>query len=635
MITAKQLSEAYISGANNIENNRQKVDALNVFPVPDGDTGTNMSMTMGAAREELLHNSYTTVGDVAGKAASALLRGARGNSGVITSLLFRGFSKGLKHKTEACAADLVEALEIGVAAAYKAVMKPTEGTILTVARVAAEKSRSVLTEATEPLEIWDLIIEYAEDALAHTPEQLPVLKKAGVVDAGGQGLVYIFKGMRQVFAGEGMVPGPAGSTAAQTDEEAVTVVNAAGEVEEVDINNPYCTEFLVMRDDPDHDPAGLRAYLESIGDCVVVVDDDEIIKCHVHTAHPGLALEKAATYGMLTKLKIENMIEQHKAQVESVKEQQKAAEPKAVEIDPALAAGFVAVAAGDGVQQLFTDLGVQQIVSGGQTMNPSTEDILHAAEQVPAMDVYVLPNNKNIILAAEQAARLARTSGVRRIHVVPTTTIPQGISAMMAYDESAEVKANVEAMQEAAKHVQSGSVTFAARDSDYDGHQIHEGELLALENGKVAFTGTDLGSVTAKIAKDLMREDSQFITLLYGADVSEETAGEVEEAVRALLPEDVELTVAYGGQPVYYFLISVEKTKLHSRPPRGVGRGAFFGAWGGGVWGRAAGPAAKPPTQPEGLRAPAEGGGGLRPDPGGCEKTALTGDGQGGGYGWE
>ena len=553
MITAKQLSEAYISGANNIENNRQKVDALNVFPVPDGDTGTNMSMTMSAAREELLHNDYTTVGDVAGKAASALLRGARGNSGVITSLLFRGFSKGLKHKSEAGAADLVEALEIGVAAAYKAVMKPTEGTILTVARVAAEKSRADLTDAMSPLEVWDLIIQYAEKALAETPEQLPVLKKAGVVDAGGQGFVYILKGMRQVFAGEGMVAGTAGSTAAASDEEAATVVNAAGEVEEVDINNPYCTEFLVMRDNPDHDPAGLRAYLESIGDCVVVVDDDEIIKCHVHTAHPGLALEKAATYGMLTKLKIENMIEQHKAQVASVKEQQKAAE-----LDPALTAGFVAVAAGDGVQQLFRDLGVQQIVSGGQTMNPSTEDILHAAEQVPAMDVYVLPNNKNIVMAAEQAAKLARTSGVRRIHVVPTTTIPQGISAMMAYDESAEVKANVEAMQAAAQNVQSGSVTFAARDSDYDGHQIHEGELLALENGKVSFTGTDLGSVTAKIACDLIREDSQFVTLLYGEGVTEEEAADVEEAVRAQLPEDVELTVAYGGQPVYYFLISVE-----------------------------------------------------------------------------
>ena len=557
MITAKQLSEAYISGANNIENNRQKVDALNVFPVPDGDTGTNMSMTMSAAREELLHNDYTTVGDVAGKAASALLRGARGNSGVITSLLFRGFSKGLKHKSEAGAADLVEALEIGVAAAYKAVMKPTEGTILTVARVAAEKSRADLTDAMSPLEVWDLIIQYAEKALAETPEQLPVLKKAGVVDAGGQGFVYILKGMRQVFAGEGMVAGTAGSTAAASDEEAATVVNAAGEVEEVDINNPYCTEFLVMRDDPDHDPAGLRAYLESIGDCVVVVDDDEIIKCHVHTAHPGLALEKAATYGMLTKLKIENMIEQHKAQVASVKEQQKAA-PAAAELDPALTAGFVAVAAGDGVQQLFRDLGVQQIVSGGQTMNPSTEDILHAAEQVPAMDVYVLPNNKNIVMAAEQAAKLARTSGVRRIHVVPTTTIPQGISAMMAYDESAEVKANVEAMQAAAQNVQSGSVTFAARDSDYDGHQIHEGELLALENGKVSFTGTDLGSVTAKIACDLIREDSQFVTLLYGEGVTEEKAADVEEAVRAQLPEDVELTVAYGGQPVYYYIISME-----------------------------------------------------------------------------
>ena len=555
MITAKQLSEAFISGANNISNNRQKVDALNVFPVPDGDTGTNMSMTMGAAREDLLQNDYSTVGEVAGKAASALLRGARGNSGVITSLLFRGFSKGLKHKTEAGAADLVEALEIGVAAAYKAVMKPTEGTILTVARVAAEKSRAALTDAMTPAELWDLVVEATEEALKHTPEQLPILKKAGVVDAGGQGLVYIFKGMQQVFAGQGMVAGAVGTEAAREEGEAATVVNAAGEVEEVDINNPYCTEFLVMRDNPEHDPSGLRAYLESIGDCVVVVDDEEIIKCHVHTAHPGLALEKAATYGMLTKLKIENMIEQHKAQVAAVKQQQK---PAVVPVDESLTAGFVAIAAGDGVQQLFTDLGVQQIVSGGQTMNPSTEDILHAVEQVPAMDVYVLPNNKNIVMAAEQAAKLARTNGSRRVHVVPTTTIPQGISAMMAYDENADLKANLEAMQAAAEQVQSGSVTFAARDSDYDGQLIREGELLALENGKVAFTGTDLGSVVAKVAKDLLREDSQFVTLLYGAEVTEEQAAAVEESVRTLLPEELELTVAYGGQPVYYYIVSIE-----------------------------------------------------------------------------
>ena len=376
-----------------------------------------------------------------------------------------------------------------------------------------------------------------------------------MVDAGGQGLVYIFKGMQQVFAGQGMVAGAVGTEAAREEGEAATVVNAAGEVEEVDINNPYCTEFLVMRDNPEHDPSGLRAYLESIGDCVVVVDDEEIIKCHVHTAHPGLALEKAATYGMLTKLKIENMIEQHKAQVAAVKKQQK---PAAVPVDESLTAGFVAIAAGDGVQQLFIDLGVQQIVSGGQTMNPSTEDILHAVEQVPAMDVYVLPNNKNIVMAAEQAAKLARTNGSRRVHVVPTTTIPQGISAMMAYDENADLKANLEAMQAAAEQVQSGSVTFAARDSDYDGHLIREGELLALENGRVAFTGTDLGSVVAKVAKDLLREDSQFVTLLYGAEVTEEQAAAVEESVRTLLPEELELTVAYGGQPVYYFLISVE-----------------------------------------------------------------------------
>ena len=405
-----------------------------------------------------------------------------------------------------------------------------------------------------PAELWDLVVEATEEALKHTPEQLPILKKAGVVDAGGQGLVYIFKGMQQVFAGQGMVAGAEGTEAAREESEAATVVNAAGEVEEVDINNPYCTEFLVMRDNPEHDPSGLRAYLESIGDCVVVVDDEEIIKCHVHTAHPGLALEKAATYGMLTKLKIENMIEQHKAQVAAVKQQK----PAVVPVDESLTAGFVAIAAGDGVQQLFTDLGVQQIVSGGQTMNPSTEDILHAVEQVPAMDVYVLPNNKNIVMAAEQAAKLARTNGSRRVHVVPTTTIPQGISAMMAYDESADLKANLEAMQAAAEQVQSGSVTFAARDSDYDGQLIREGELLALENGRVAFTGTDLGSVVAKVAKDLLREDSQFVTLLYGAEVTEEQAAAVEESVRTLLPEELELTVAYGGQPVYYFLISVE-----------------------------------------------------------------------------
>lgn len=559
MITAKQLSEAYISGANNIENNRQKVDALNVFPVPDGDTGTNMSMTMGAAREDLLHNDYPTVGDVAGKAASALLRGARGNSGVITSLLFRGFSKGLKHKSEAGAADLVEALEIGVAAAYKAVMKPTEGTILTVARVAAEKSRTALTDTMEPLEIWDLIIQYAEEALAQTPEQLPVLKKAGVVDAGGQGLVYILKGMRQVFAGEGVVPGIAGDTAAAPAEEAATVVNAAGEVEEVDINNPYCTEFLVMRDDPKHDPAGLRAYLESIGDCVVVVDDDDIIKVHVHTNDPGKALSEAIRYGQFETVKVENMRIQHAnaGWVEEAGVEQTAPLPR---VEPENEYGFVAVAAGDGLGSLFRDLGCDQVVSGGQTMNPSTDDILNAIQATPAKVVYVLPNNKNIILAAEQAVPLAD----RTVHVLPTRTIPQGISAMLSFSGDADVEENLIEMMKAADNVSTGSVTFAARDSEYGGHTIKEGEILALDGGKVVFTDDDVQHAAVKLAKSLINarklggKDVSFATIIYGEGVTEEQAEVVRDGIRAKIGDNVDITLVNGGQPVYYYFISIE-----------------------------------------------------------------------------
>ena len=558
MIDAKTLSDAFISGANNIQNNRQRVDSLNVFPVPDGDTGTNMSMTMGNAKKELWNGSGDTVGEVAHTAASALLRGARGNSGVITSLLFRGFSKGLKKKETAAPADLVEALEIGVAAAYKAVMKPTEGTILTVARVAAEKSRAVLTDEMTVPEVWRIIVDAAKEALAETPEQLPVLKKAGVVDAGGQGLVFIFEGMQSVFEGCGVIPAAEGEETAEASEseEAATVVNAAGEVEEVDINNPYCTEFIVLRDDKNKDPLTLRAYLESIGDCVVVVDDEDIIKSHVHTKHPGLALEKAAEFGMLTKLKIENMVVQHEEQVKAARAQKKT--PEAVAIDPETPYGFVAVAAGEGVRQLFLDLGVQQVVSGGQTMNPSTDDILSAVRQVPSADVFVLPNNKNIIMAAEQAAKLSDKEGLRRVHVIPTTTIPQGLTAMLSFDGECDADQNAVNMTDAAGHVETGSVTFAARDSDYDGHTIKEGELLALENGKVSFTGRDLNKVVAKLTQSLLHKDSSFVTLLYGEDVTKEQAEEAEAAIRKKLPEDVELTVAWGGQPVYYYIVSVE-----------------------------------------------------------------------------
>lgn len=564
MITAKQLSEAYISGANNIENNRQKVDALNVFPVPDGDTGTNMSMTMGAAREDLLHNDYPTVGDVAGKAASALLRGARGNSGVITSLLFRGFSKGLKHKSEAGAADLVEALEIGVAAAYKAVMKPTEGTILTVARVAAEKSRAALTNAMEPLEVWDLIIRYAEEALAQTPEQLPVLKKAGVVDAGGQGLVYIFEGMLSVFKDNHII-------AADEAPEKSAKLSTSGAGKGVytddlmkveDIKNGYCTQFLVNKNDGASSNK-LRAFLESNGDSVVVIEDDEVINCHVHTADPGKIVSHALQYGYLTNFKIENMHEQflsRQAQGEGLKKQAAAEaadtgnEFTYAAVDNDRAFGFVAVAAGEGLKAIFTDLGADAVVSGGQTMNPSTADIVAAVQSVPAKTVFVLPNNKNIIMAAEQAQGIAD----RTIVVLSTRTIPQGITAMLNFDPDASEYENATNMMQAADKVATGLVTFAARDSDFDGRKIKKGEILALENGKLVATGTDVTKVTYRLARSMCKKDTNFITVISGCDVSEEDAARTTELVQAKCPAGIEVTHLNGGQPVYYYIISVE-----------------------------------------------------------------------------
>ena len=407
MIKGSQLRDAFISGANSISNCRQQVDALNVFPVPDGDTGTNMSMTINAAKRELeTLKDDPTVEQVSKKAASALLRGARGNSGVILSLLFRGFSKGLEGKEEADATDIAHALSLGVSAAYKAVMKPTEGTILTVARLASEHAQQVAQqeEVTEVM-MWKEILSAAEDALAQTPEMLPVLKKAGVVDAGGQGFVEIWKGMLSVIENEQIIPSEEEAQAAPKEKKAHGV---AAEFNEEDIHFCYCTEFIINKEHPDADPLSLRAYLESIGDCVVVVDDEEIIKCHVHTNEPGNAIQAALKLGYLTNMKIDNMKEQHgdnNKLVDLEAEGQPAFPYKAV--DPDKEYGFVAIAAGEGVKQLFVDLGVDNVVSGGQTMNPSTDDILSAIHATAAKRVFVLPNNKNIIMAAEQAANLA------------------------------------------------------------------------------------------------------------------------------------------------------------------------------------------------------------------------------------
>lgn len=558
MIKGSQLRDAFISGANSISNCRQQVDALNVFPVPDGDTGTNMSMTINAAKRELeTLKDDPTVEQVSKKAASALLRGARGNSGVILSLLFRGFSKGLEGKEEADAKDIAHALSLGVSAAYKAVMKPTEGTILTVARLASEHAQQVAQqeEVTEVM-MWKEILSAAEDALAQTPEMLPVLKKAGVVDAGGQGFVEIWKGMLSVIENEQIIPSKEEAQAAPKEKKAHGV---AAEFNEEDIHFCYCTEFIINKEHPDADPLSLRAYLESIGDCVVVVDDEEIIKCHVHTNEPGNAIQAALKLGYLTNMKIDNMKEQHgdnNKLVDLEAEGQPAFPYKAV--DPDKEYGFVAIAAGEGVKQLFVDLGVDNVVSGGQTMNPSTDDILSAIHATAAKRVFVLPNNKNIIMAAEQAANLAD----RKVDVLQTRTIPQGLSAMLAFDPEADRKQNVTNMVQAYERVGTGSVTFAARDSDYEGHKIKKGELLALENGKMSFVDTDLKKTVVKLTHNLTKKspnkDASFVTLIYGEDVAEDEAEEIRETVAERLGDSAEVVLIAGKQPVYYFIISVE-----------------------------------------------------------------------------
>ncbi len=558
MINGNMLRDAIISAANNIANQKKQVDDLNVFPVPDGDTGTNMSMSIGNAARELERLEGENVSKVAATAASALLRGARGNSGVITSLLFRGFAKGFKDADEVTSENLAAALRFGVEAAYKAVMKPTEGTILTVARVAAEYAEAAADSKKNVLQVFEAAMEGANTALAETPEILPVLKKAGVVDAGGKGLVVIFDGMYSVFKNGVMIK----ATASAVEEPAEEESRSAAAEFEGDITFPYCTEFIVNRDEnaEEQNPADLRAYLESIGDCVVVVDDEEIIKVHVHTDHPGNAIEKALTFGPLVKLKIENMCDQHeRAKHDSTNAAKKPAKSadrteEIKSVAPEKPVGFVSVAAGEGLSALFSDLGADIVVSGGQTMNPSTDDILRAIEATPAETVFVLPNNKNIIMAAEQAIPLA----TRNVIVIHTRTIPQGVTAMLNFDPDASDNDNAIAMQTAIENVQTGQITFAARDSDFDGKPIHQGELLALANGKIVFTETDLELCVYKLTKQLVNKQSEFMTIFYGEDITEAQAERVQAKIEEKFGNKLEITLVNGGQPVYYYILSVE-----------------------------------------------------------------------------
>ena len=565
MITGKQLRDAVISGANSILKNRKYVDDLNIFPVPDGDTGTNMSMTIGAGSDAMgaLGDEETTA-KVAKTAASAMLRGARGNSGVILSLLFRGFSKGLEDTEEADGAQLAQALALGVDASYKAVMKPTEGTILTVARVAAEKGAAAAEIDNDPVYVWDAICLGAAEALSTTPDLLPVLKKAGVVDAGGQGLCMIFDGMMRVFK-YGEIVQTEMSAEEKAAETAEFFASVAAEFDS-EINFTYCTEFIVGRDpEITTEPNELRLFLETIGDCVVIVDDEEIIKVHVHTEQPGDALTKALEFGALLTVKVENMKEQHRKAAEQNEANRAAFEENragakeaasAPEIaEPTEDIGFVSVAAGDGLKALFSDLGCAQVVSGGQTMNPSTADIVAAVLATPAKHVFVLPNNKNIIMAAEQAIPLVTD---REITVIPTRTIPQGLSAMLAFDPDNDTAANADAMMMAAEGVSTGTVTFAARDSEFGGFKIKEGDTMGLTNGKLEFVGDTPVRAAYKVAKALMSKHTSFITLIYGEGVSEEDANEALRLIRNKADDDVEISLVNGGQPVYYFILSVE-----------------------------------------------------------------------------
>ena len=545
MINGGLLRDAVISAAHSISNKKKSVDELNVFPVPDGDTGTNMSMTITNSVAELENLSDDTdCSVVASTTASALLRGARGNSGVILSLIFRGFAKGLAGKKEMGANELVESLEQGVSGAYKSVMKPTEGTILTVARESAEKAREMLHSTNDPIIIMEEVCKQAELSLNETPKLLPALAKAGVVDAGGKGLLIIFEAMRDVFKGGEIVKADA-----PAQKQQVTVDTFAATVGQYDceIHFTYCTEMIITKKADADDSSKLRAYLETIGDCVVVVEDDEIIKVHVHTNDPGKAIQKGLEFGYINLPKIENMKLQHKAR-------QKEAKQEFVPAKPEKQYGFVAVAAGNGIESMFRDIGVDCIVKGGQTMNPSTADILDAVDKVNAKTIFVLPNNKNIILAANQAAELMTD---KELLVIPTKTIPQGITAVINFVPELSVEENEETMLREIKNVKTGQVTYAVRDTVIDDKEIKKDDFMGIGDQGIVAVGTDMVKVTRDMIAELVDEDSELISVYYGCDVAEDAA----EALRADLEEaypacDIELQ--YGGQPIYYYTVSVE-----------------------------------------------------------------------------
>ena len=560
-INSKLLARMFLAGAKNLDSKKDWINELNVFPVPDGDTGTNMTMTIMSAAKEVSSLTNPTMAELAKAISSGSLRGARGNSGVILSQLFRGFCKVIKEYDEIDVTILCEACQKAVETAYKAVMKPKEGTILTVAKGAAEKALELSDETEDVVTFVEEVIKQAEYVLDQTPEMLPVLKQAGVVDSGGQGLVQVLKGAYDALIGKEIhytIEGaPTGAAPAKISAET-----------EAEIKFGYCTEFIIVLNAPmsDNEEHAYKAFLESIGDSIVVVADDEIVKTHVHTNDPGLALQKALTFGSLSKIKIDNMREEHQEKLikdsQKLAAQQKAEEEayEAAQADektnnmPAKEMGFVSVSIGEGMNEVFRGLGVDYLIEGGQTMNPSTEDMLNAIEHVNAKTVFILPNNKNIIMAANQAVDLVED---KQIIVIPTKTIPQGITALVNYIPDHSAEENKEQMMAEIENVKTGQVTYAVRDTEIDGKTIKQNDFMGIGDKSILSVGTDLKATTLEMVDAMVDEDSAIVSIYFGSDSDEDSANELAAAIEEKYP-DVEVEVNDGGQPIYYYVISVE-----------------------------------------------------------------------------
>ncbi len=555
-INVDVLAKMFLAGAQNIEAKKDYINELNVFPVPDGDTGTNMSMTIMSAAKEVTALNNPEMKDLAKAISSGSLRGARGNSGVILSQLLRGFTKAIKEEKEIDVLALAAACQRARDTAYKAVMKPKEGTILTVASGIAAKAAE-MAEETDDLEVFiPAVIEHAEEVLNKTPEMLPVLKEAGVVDSGGQGLLEVIKGGYDAFLGKEIDY----SSIKPSTSVTVTKVNAE---DTADIKFGYCTEFIILteKEFTEEDEHEFKKFLSSIGDSIVCVADDDVVKIHVHTNDPGLAIQKALTYGQLSKMKIDNMREEHQEKL--IRDAEKLAEEQAKEeaayeekktAEPRKAMGFIAVSIGAGMNEIFKELGADYIIEGGQTMNPSTEDMLNAIDQVNADTVFILPNNKNIVLAANQAKSLVED---KEIIVIPTKTVPQGITAIINFMPDADAKTNEEAMLEEIKNVKTGQMTYAVRDTHIDDKEIHEGDIMGIGDSGILAVGKDLEETTKELIANLVDEDSELISIYYGEEVSKEEAEKFAGEIEELYP-DIDVDIQFGGQPIYYYVLAVE-----------------------------------------------------------------------------